>query len=202
MKIKALTLAAGLVMSFGAQAAVTITFDEFPATNINSPITAEYAGLGITFGADNSGTWGGLSAGDPGSWNLEGTNGSAFLGNNGLNNSSTYVTSIFFSSLINNVSFDASRSLGSSDGQTLTVNAYHGATLVASQTITFGGINSWTPVSFSTAGIDSLILDGSDAGFSPYGIDNLVVAVPEPEMYGMLLAGLGLMGFMASRRRA
>ncbi|MBV6449055.1 FxDxF family PEP-CTERM protein [Nitrosomonas sp.] len=202
MKIKALTLAAGLVMSFGAQAAVTVTFDEFPATNNNSPITAEYAGLGITFGADNSGTWGGLSAGDPGSWNLEGTNGSAFLGNNGLNNGSTYVTSIFFSSLINSVSFDASRSLGSSDGQTLTVNAYHGATLVSSQTITFGDINSWTSVSFSTSGIDSLILDGSDAGFSPYGIDNLVVAVPEPEMYGMLLAGLGLMGFMASRRRA
>lgn len=197
MKIKSLALIAGLAMSFGVQAAVTITFDEFPATNDNNPITTEYAGLGVTFGSDNAGTWGGLSAGDPGNWDLEGTNGPAFLGNN----DGGHITSIFFSSLINNVSFDASRSLGSSSGQTLTVSAYNGATLVSSQIITLGDINTWTSVSFATSGFDSLILDGSDTGFSPYGIDNLVAAVPEPEIYGMLLAGLGLVGFMAYRRR-
>ncbi len=200
MKFKALTLIAGLAMSFGAQAAVTITFDEFPANNNNTPIITEYTGLGVNFDSDNAGTWGGISAGDPGNWGLEGTNGAAFLGNNGLGG--TTITSIYFSSLINNVSFDTSRSLGSSVGQTLTVNAYNFATLVSSQTITFGDINTWTSVSFATSGIDSLFLVGSDSGFSPYGIDNLVVAVPEPEMYGMLLAGLGLMGFMAYRRRA
>lgn len=198
MKIKSLALIAGLTMSLGAQAAVTITFDEFPATNDNAPITNEYAGFGVTFGATNAGTWGGLSAGDPGNWDLEGTNGPAFLGNNDAG----YITSIFFSSLINNVSFDASRSSGSDAGQTLTISAYNGAALVASQTITFGDINNWTSVSFATTGIDSLILDGSDTGFSPYGIDNLVIAVPEPETYGMLLAGLGLIGFIAYRRRA
>ncbi|MDP1573390.1 MAG: FxDxF family PEP-CTERM protein [Coxiellaceae bacterium] len=30
---------------------------------------------------------------------------------------------------------------------------------------------------------------------------NLVSAVPEPETYAMLLAGLGLLGFMARRRK-
>ncbi|WP_295990568.1 FxDxF family PEP-CTERM protein [Rugamonas sp.] len=35
-------------------------------------------------------------------------------------------------------------------------------------------------------------------------LDNvrLTAAVPEPETYGMLLAGLGLMGFIARRRKA
>ncbi|MES2553545.1 MAG: FxDxF family PEP-CTERM protein, partial [Pseudomonadota bacterium] len=30
----------------------------------------------------------------------------------------------------------------------------------------------------------------------------LTSAVPEPETYGMMLAGLGLMGFVARRRKA
>lgn len=41
-----------------------------------------------------------------------------------------------------------------------------------------------------------------NAGFTTFGsTDGLIAAVPEPETYAMLLAGLGLIGF-ASRRRA
>jgi hypothetical protein len=35
-----------------------------------------------------------------------------------------------------------------------------------------------------------------------YAMDGLAQAVPEPETYAMLLAGLGLTGFAARRRKA
>ena len=46
-----------------------------------------------------------------------------------------------------------------------------------------------------------------DSGYNDWnvGIDNInfdqVAVVPEPETYAMLLAGLGLVGFMARRRK-
>jgi len=50
----------------------------------------------------------------------------------------------------------------------------------------------------SFAGIDRVTLTGSDGDWVV--VDN-VTAVPEPETYAMLLAGLGLLGFMARRRK-
>ena len=196
-------LVAGLGLSSTAYAATTITFDEYASNNNNTPITSLYASLGVTFGNDNSGTWGGLGSGDPGSWSLLGTNGSAFLGNNGLRNGSTYTTTVNFASLINSVSFDVSRSNGSSDGQTLTAEVYRTGALVGTQSITLGAINQWSTISFSNGSYDTLVLKGSANGFSPYGIDNLqIAAVPEPETYALFMAGLGLMGTVARRRKA
>ena len=196
--------------------ATTITFDEFSANNSNSAITNLYAPLGVSFGTDNSGIWNGISRGDPGNWGLEGTDGNAFFGNNGINNGNTYVSSIIFSNLVSNVSFDVSRSNGSSQGQRLVASAYNGATLLSSQSISFGAVNSWTSLVFGIGGISSLIITGSATGFSPFGLDNLqfsstllsglddsqldVTAVPEPETYALMLAGLGLLGFVTRRR--
>jgi len=39
-------------------------------------------------------------------------------------------------------------------------------------------------------------------GFIWPSADNLVLAVPEPGTYGLMLAGLGIVGFLARRRRA
>ena len=50
----------------------------------------------------------------------------------------------------------------------------------------------------SFAGIDHAILTANN--FDWIVVDN-VTAVPEPETYAMLLAGLGLLGFMAHRRK-
>jgi len=181
--------------------AATITFDENTATNDSSkPVTTLYSALGVTFGGDNAGTWGGMSKGDPGTWGLAGTNGSAFLGNNGQN---SYDTSIFFSIPLSSVSFDVSRSNGSAAGQSLTWYAYDGVNLLGYATITLGGINSWSTVTLNFAGMDKIVLDGSGEGFSPYGIDNLqfsaAAAVPEP--LTLWLLGAGLIGLAGLSRR-
>lgn len=197
-----LAIAAGLTLSTAANAG-TITFDEYAAGNSNTPITTLYSSLGVVFSNDNSGTWGGLGNGDPGSWSLLGTNGSAFLGNNGVNNGDSYITTISFTSPVASLAFDISRSNGSSAGQTLTAGVYLGGSLIGSQSITLGAINQWTSVSFGAGSYDKLVLTGSAAGFSPYGIDNLqIAAVPEAETYAMLLAGLGLMGSIVRRRKS
>jgi len=209
-----------LLVASQSTIATTITFDELSANNNNTAITNLYASLGVTFGIDNSSTWGGLSQADPGNWNLEGSNGTAFLGNNGINNNGTYVTSINFSSLMSDVAFDVSRSNGSKPGQTLTASAYGGTSLLSSQSIVFGAINSWTSIAFGMGGISSLVIAGSTTGFSPFGLDNLqfnrtnnllvsginqpqveVTAIPEPETYVLMIAGLGLLGFFARRTK-
>jgi outer membrane lipoprotein SlyB len=205
MKLRTfLPLAAAASLTFaGAANAATITFDEYAANNSNTPITTLYSSLGVVFGNDNAGTWGGLGNGDPGNWGLFGTNGSAFLGNNGTTNGNSYVTTISFTNTVTNLSFDISRSNGSSAGQTLAANVYLGSTLVGTQSITFGAVNNWTSVNFGAGSYDKLVLTGSAAGFSPYGIDNLqIAAVPEAETYAMLLAGLGLMGSIIRRRKS
>jgi hypothetical protein len=199
-RLLAVWLIVGLAASPGL--AATITFDEFPATNNNAPVTNAYAGLGVLFDGDNSGTFGGLSAGDPGNWDLEGTNGPAFLGNNGLNNASTYVSTIHFTSGTGFVSFDVSRSTGSADGQTLTASVFNGATLLGTTVLTLGPINTWTTLSFTAVGIDRLVLDGSQTGFSPYGVDNLVFDhAPVPEPTTLLLVGSGVLGGLVRSRR-
>ena len=55
------------------------------------------------------------------------------------------------------------------------------------------------PISFGIAGIKyAAFTFSNDLGY--YSLDN-VVAVPEPETYALLLAGLGLMGAVARRRK-
>ncbi|MDR4520786.1 MAG: FxDxF family PEP-CTERM protein [Nitrosomonas sp.] len=56
------------------------------------------------------------------------------------------------------------------------------------------------------AGDYTIFVGGTDysdqvAPWSSYGVEGMVSVVPEPEIYAMLLAGLGLVGFAAKRRR-
>ena len=64
---------------------------------------------------------------------------------------------------------------------------------------------------FKDISFDSISIDTTATEYGSYALDNLQVAssleiaavtqVPEPESYAMFMAGLGLMGFIARRRK-
>ena len=91
----------------------------------------------------------------------------------------------------------------------LTVTGSDGGTPVS--TILITGATTSSFVGFVSTGLMSslkLVADNSSNGvpdFSYPTVGNLVLAsampVPEPETYAMMLAGLGLIGFLARRRR-
>ena len=198
----------GLAALASTCSAGVITFDEFPAMDNGAALTTAYSGIGVTFDDRNTGTWDGIDNGDPGGWGVNGTNGPNFLGNNGGNNGETYAESIFFAVGQATVSFDASRTGGSSSGQTLTANAYDGSNnLIDSVVLTLGNVNAWTAFSVSGAGIARVDVIGSTSGFSPYAIDNLQftsgsASVPEPGSILLLAIGVaGLAGVKRARSR-
>jgi hypothetical protein len=91
--------------------------------------------------------------------------------------------------------------LGSNSATTQATSVYsngnHASSAWMDETMTFTATSASEVLSF--------IAKGTPNGEPPFSLldgVSMVAAVPEPETWGMLLGGLGLIGFMARRRKA
>ena len=173
----------------------TQTADAFVFTscwNPQSVLSGNNSGMGGTFNSYGSGDWTLLG-------NLDGVSVAGFGLNSTLDFSfdvddgKTGTWTITNTSANHNVSLDLVLSLKAANGA--------GAFLFDNQAINAGqtlsgtwNIEWFTGNNQANPGISNLTIFGREI--------NAVTPVPEPGEYGMLLAGLGLIGFVARRRKA
>jgi hypothetical protein len=142
------------------------------------------------------------------------TDNSAFFGDTlGMNNNGNVFADRFTFTVTGttNTNLDAiisSISRTANTGLDITSLALFGAnnTLISSgKSLNTGAVDVWTLTSSNLAAGDYYIrVNGnmvSNAGAS-FGGAVMLAPVPEPETYGMMLGGLGLLGFLARRRKA
>jgi hypothetical protein len=167
---------AGLVAS-PAVASDVISFDEIPAQNDNfATLSEEYAHLGVHFSSNDEGTvWDGMSEGDPGGWELEGSNGPSFAGFNG----DSYQLMASFDGPVPAFQLDVSAASGADPAGAFVLEGYRAGALVDRQSVTLGGLNQWMTVSL-TGDVDQVRMIGDTRGFRPFGVDNVRWGVDAP----------------------
>jgi hypothetical protein len=148
----------------------TISFDEVPPGNNNrATLSEEYAHMGVHFITTDDGViWSGISDGDPGGWALEGTNGSAFVGFNGL----SYEMSALLDEVVGRFRLDVTRGDGSELPTFFTLVGYQGGSWVDEVFVDLGtvAVNEWVTVELIEP-IDEVHMYGE--GDQPFAIDNL-----------------------------
>jgi hypothetical protein len=175
-----------------ASAVIILTFDDIPAhqgNNINDVIREDYAYLGVHFNSDgrHSGIVRlGISQGDPGNWNLEGTNGPQFLGHNSIGLTGL----IEFDMPISSYQVDVAE--GHDGVINLTFEAYNASGLLESVTLQSTSPGVWETIKLSATGITRIEY------YSPssFALDNMQF-VPEPAT----LLRLGLGAVLVRRKR-
>ena len=151
--------------------AATISFDEIPPANSNwYPLSDEYAHVGVQFLATDDGSvWSGLSDGDPGSWSLEGTSGSAFVGFNGR----SYLLTMLLDQAVEGFQLDVARAAGSSSEAGFALAGFRDGEFVEETLVDLGAnaINEWSTATLSQP-VDEVQMIGS-GGWQPFGVDNV-----------------------------
>ena len=172
---------------------IVLTFDDVRAhqdNEINDVLREEYADRGVHFNSDgrHSGIVRlGLSQGDPGNWNLEGSNGPQFLGHNSFGRTGL----IEFDMPISGFMVDAAR--GHYDGvMDLTFEAYDADGLIETVTLPSTEPTEWETISLSASGIIRIEYFSK----TNFALDNMRF-IPEPATLSLLALG----GLIAGRRR-
>ena len=164
-------------LSLPVRASEVISFDEMTAPNANAPtLSEEYAHLGVHFSsADDGSLWDGVTNGDPGGWELEGSNGSAFAGFNGR----SYRMTARFDASVPAFRIDVAAASGATPGGTFAVEGYRGGVMVERTALVLGAVNEWKTVALA-AEVDRVDLVGDTRGFRPFGVDNLRWGIDAP----------------------
>jgi hypothetical protein len=176
-------LACLITPPIGAQ---IIDFEDLPPSNDSQLVVGEeYAHMGAHFGASDDGaTWGGIEAGDPGGWQLEGSSGSAFLGFDGR----SYAISLYFDEPVEAFEIDVARAAGAMPFlfDMFQVTGFLEGKKVESKAVFLGGVNNWKTVAL-TSMADRVIWFGTGRRGHRFGVDNLrwVGLAPETVAVGI-----------------
>ena len=164
-----------LLCSAPAQAGL-IDFDDRSASNGAAPLSDEYADRGVDFVTQDGATWSGMSGGDPGGWQLEGTRGPAFLGLQSASN-----VTIAFDMPVTQFKLDMARGEGTPANffDLVLISGLRAGRPVDSQQLFLGPVNAWKTIELAGEvdrvavfsfgfyrdfrfGVDNLRWDGSD----------------------------------------
>lgn len=199
--LKAIALAAALTVGASAHAAITVYTNQTDfVNNVYAPGYDTYDDLRVVPYADtlsrNAGSYSYQAYSGSGLWGAGGDGGDYWLSNNdrrnpivfsGFSNGAQALGGYFFPSDVFGQYTSGTVILTAVDGTAFTYD------LAGATTGSFLGFVSDAPLLSVTL--------GTDGGQYWPTANNLILAVPEPTTYGMLLAGMGLIGVAARRRR-
>ncbi|MGH0034524.1 MAG: hypothetical protein ACQGVK_05815 [Myxococcota bacterium] len=169
-----------LLTSAPASAGVEVVdFEDVAHVNeAGVPLGEEYAALGVHFHSeDDASVWDGVSLGDPGGWQVEGSSGPRFLGFDGA----SYAVVLGFDAPVEEFQLDLTRAAPHPfmAHQALVVGLREGE-IVDEQVIYLGAVNSWITVELAGE-LDQVVVDGPGQPGTRFAIDNLQWLGPDRE---------------------
>jgi hypothetical protein len=181
--LSALAPAALLVLLGAAPVSAGVEVIDFedmnPGNGGTSPLTEEYAELGVHFySLDDASVWSGLSEGDPGGWQVEGTNGTRFLGFDG----SSYSVVLTFDAPVQDFQFDLTRAAPHPFmAHQVVVAGLLGGEVVDEQIVYLGAVDAWMTLTVA-GGVDQVVIEGPGQPGTRFAVDNVQWLGPDREV--------------------